>query len=382
VTLRRLLPAVAAALALVAGTPASAAPLRLTLPEPTGPHSVGTVSLHLIDPARQDPGATTPRELMISLWYPARSVAGYPRAPWLAPGAAAQFALDNGARPGDLQVPLTHGREGAPVDGCGDRLPVVLYSHGNDSFRSANTMVVEELASRGYLVVTIDHTGDALTEFPDGRLVRPLPDSEQTGAMIAAARVADARFVLNQLAVLNSGGNPDAERHPLPAGLRNAMDLNKVGMFGYSAGAPTVTSTMYEDRRVDAGLSLDGPVQGSVVNAGLDRPYLLVDGKSSRQRVPDLQTFWANLLGWRLDIALRGVEHLSYSDYEVLIPQAAQLLGLTPQQVQDEIGTVDPARAVAMQQAYPLAFFDLHLRHQGHLLDGPSPRFPEVVFIP
>jgi hypothetical protein len=34
-----------------------------------------------------------------------------------------------------------------------------------------------------------------------------------------------------------------------------------------------------------------------------------------------------------------------------------------------------------MQRAYPLAFFDLHLRHRGHLLDVPSPRFPEVTFI-
>ena len=28
------------------------------------------------------------------------------------------------------------------------------------------------------------------------------------------------------------------------------------------------------------------------------------------------------------------------------------------------IGTLDPARAVRIQQAYPLAFFDLHLRHR------------------
>jgi hypothetical protein len=288
--------------------------------------------------------------------------------------------VDNGVRPDDLRVPLTHGRDGAPVDRC--RLPVVLYSPGNDSFRSANTVVVEELASRGYLVVTVDHTGDALTEMPDGRVLRPIPDGEQTGAVIAAARVADIRFVLDQLVALNSGANPDAERHVLPAGLAGAMDLDKVGMFGYSAGGPTVASTMYEDRRVDAGLSLDGPVGGPVVNAGLDRPYLLVDGKSSRQDIADLQTFWGNLRGWRLNIALHGAAHETYGDFEVLIPQAAQLLGLTAQQVEQEIGTVAPARAVAVQRAYPAAFFDLHLRHQGHLLDGPSPRFPEVAFVP
>jgi hypothetical protein len=56
---------------------------------------------------------------------------------------------------------------------------------------------------------------------------------------------------------------------------------------------------------------------------------------------------------------------------------------MTDQQIQDWIGTLDPARAVRIQQAYPLAFFDQHLRHRiRHLLDGPSPAFPEVEFIP
>jgi predicted dienelactone hydrolase len=228
----------------------------------------------------------------------------------------------------------------------------------------------------------MDHTGDALTEFPGGRVVRQQPDGPGTGEAISVARVGDARFVLDQLAVLNSGGNPDAERRVLPDGLTGAMNLSNIGMFGYSAGGPTTASTMYEDPRVLAGLNLDGPVTGPVVTAGLDRPYMLVDARATRQGIPDLQTFWTNLRGWRLDIALTGAKHLTYSDYEVMLPQAAGLLGLTQQQVEQEIGTTVPARAVATQRAYPLAFFDLHLRHQGHLLDAPSPRFPEVTFIP
>ncbi|GAB3891694.1 hypothetical protein GCM10029964_065280 [Kibdelosporangium lantanae] len=69
--------------AIAAGAVVTPPPLQLTLPEPTGPYEVGTTSVHLVDPARHDPwdppGA--PRELMISLWYPAQSTAGHPRAP-------------------------------------------------------------------------------------------------------------------------------------------------------------------------------------------------------------------------------------------------------------------------------------------------------------
>ena len=39
------------------------------------------------------------------------------------------------------------------------------------------------------------------------------------------------------------------------------------------------------------------------------------------------------------------------------------------------IGTFDPARAVTIEQAYPLAFVDLHLRNSGNVLDDPSPAF-------
>ena len=46
------------------------------------------------------------------------------------------------------------------------------------------------------------------------------------------------------------------------------------------------------------------------------------------------------------------------------------------------IGTIDPGSTVAAERAYIGAFFDLHLRHRdNHLLDGPSPRYPDVQFL-
>ncbi|MFI5672775.1 hypothetical protein [Streptomyces sp. NPDC051704] len=75
--------------------------------------------------------------------------------------------------------------------------------------------------------------------------------------------------------------------------------------------------------------------------------------------------------------------HVSYGDNEALFPQVAKVYGWSGQQLRDVIGTLDPDQAVKIQQAYPLAFFDEHLRrHWGHLLDGPSPSFPAVTFVP
>jgi hypothetical protein len=231
-------------------------------------------------------------------------------------------------------------------------------------------------------VVTIDHTYDAeAVEFPDGHVVRGLPDGAEADP--ARTRVADTRFVLDQLRLLGTGGNPDAEHRGLPDGLRGSLDLCRIGMFGESAGGSATANTMFEDRRITAGLSMDGPMFGPVVTGGLDRPFLLMDAnRTSRKLLPDQQTFWSNLRGWRLNTGLPGAAHISYGDEELLVPQIAPLLGWSQEEIDKQIGTLRPERVEAVQRAYPLAFFDLHLRHEGHLLDGPSSRYPEVTFIP
>jgi hypothetical protein len=140
---------------------------------------------------------------------------------------------------------------------------------------------------------------------------------------------------------------------------------------------------MGEDRRVRAGLSFDGPMQSNPpVPAELDRPFMLMTAEFTRAAEPSVAEFWSHLRGWRLNIQADGAIHSSYCDVQWLVPQVAAVIGMSDDELRGWIGTLDPARAVRIQQAYPLAFFDLHLRHRGHLLDGPSPAFPEVKFLP
>jgi predicted dienelactone hydrolase len=283
-------------------------------------------------------------------------------------------------------VPLTHGAVGAPVDRDRGGRPVVLYSPGGGSTRDSGTVLVEELVSRGYIVATIDHTHDAtVVEFPDGRVETPaIPDTPDAGEHAVAVRVADTRFVLNTLTALNAGANPDAEHRNLPAGLPGALRMSSVAMFGHSLGGATAAAAMLEDQRITAGVNLDGTFYGPVVNAGLDRPFLLVSAQDhGRDTDESWAKFWANQRGWRLNLQLTGSKHMSFTDLQVLIPQTAGVLNVPPDAVQQAVGTVDPDRSIKNQRAYLTAFFNMHLRHrEGHLLDRPSQRFPEMQFIP
>ena len=50
--------------------------------------------------------------------------------------------------------------------------------------------------------------------------------------------------------------------------------MKRIGMFGHSFGGASTSSAMYADKRIRAGLGLDGAVLGPVAEARLDRPYL------------------------------------------------------------------------------------------------------------
>ncbi|MDH6214323.1 dienelactone hydrolase [Streptomyces pseudovenezuelae] len=370
--------------------------MRLTLPVPTGPRRLGTISLHLIDHARRDPwtSPSVPRELMISMWYPTSHTRGYRHAPWLPPMATELYRQQVGRELrtplDDVDFPVTHARQGAPMEARPHGHPVVLFSPGYGALRETCTALVEDLASHGYVVVTIDHTYEAtIVEFPGGRLELSRQPAEPTDDDIGTAlrvRQDDTRFVLNELALLNAGRNPDSEHRRLPHSLRGSLDLSRVGMFGHSLGGDTAAETMAQDRRILAGVDLDGSINGTVAATGLDRPFLLMSNAThGRHNDPSWAEFWSHLRGWRLGLRLRRSGHQTYTDLSPLAQRLEKALPLPPEVVAaltTAIGTINADRAVAAERAYLRAFFDLHLRDRDdHLLSGASPRYPEIEFV-
>jgi dienelactone hydrolase len=376
----------AAALQRAARQPACAA--QLTLPAPTGHYRLGTVSLDLIDFSRPDPWvpAIPFRELIVQFTYPAVEVDRYPRAPYFTDVLARAYEKYADI-PVALNWPVTHAHAGAPVRQREGGWPVVLYSPGLGDERNDTTCIVEDLASRGYVVVTIDHVHDSgVVELPDGRVETtavppPPPDDNPQTTKEIDARAADVSFVLDSLAVISRGGNPGHERRPLPAGLHRALDLSRVGMFGHSDGGSTAAHVLHTDARLKAGISMDGTLYTPQAVAGSSRPLLLF----GRQDLDSFEAatwdeFWQRQRGPKLQLSLLDSTHASFTDFAALVPQAACILGEPQKWVNDFVGTIGE-RAVAVERAYLAAWFDRYLRHHpSDLLTGPSARYPEVVF--
>lgn len=369
-----------------------------TLPEPTGSEPIGVVDLHLIDASRHDPYVPArTRELMVSIWYPAADPAAVPLRPWVSERMWRAYAdgLAKAGLPitGSLTLGSSHGHLDAAADSAAGQRPIVLFSPGMGMPRETSTAQAEDLASHGFIVVTMSHTYESTaTEFPDGRLESSLlpqgADANEVNAQIGQAiqaRVADTRFVLDRLTDLNSGIDPDADGHPLPANLAGMLDLSKIAMFGHSLGGATAAQVMHDDGRVVAGVDLDGTLLGSVLTDGLDRPFVLI-GRTDHGRAqdPSWQQFWANDRGPKIEFRLDGSQHLSFCDNQLIVPALAAA-GIVPADFAAKVvGTIAPQDSLDLQRGYLRTIFNTTFGRYDDLTKNPATILlhPEMIPVP
>ncbi|WP_329209987.1 alpha/beta hydrolase [Streptomyces sp. NBC_00683] len=363
-----------------APTPATSA-ATLELPRPTGPYAVGTDVLHLTDHDRTDPWVPDSgnRELMVSVHYPALPGGGSGPAPYMSTEEAqlflAQRKLDGIVPATVVSSTSTHARTDARA--ARGRFPLVLLSPGFGTPRATLTSLAEDLASRGYVVASVDHAYESTgTAFPGGRMLtcaacdaaEAAPDEAAERAVlktVSTGRADDLTFVLDRLT------------GPRPAWDKSRMiDRRRVAAAGHSIGGSAAASTMLADSRVDAGINMDGTFFDPIHRSGIgDRPFLML-GTDAGHRPGGADGSWdegwQHLDGWKRWLTVKDAGHFTFTD----IPELGEQLGLPV----DPAATLSGDRSTRITRDYVAAFLDLHLRgRQQPLLDGPSPDNPEVV---
>ncbi|WP_432080894.1 alpha/beta hydrolase family protein [Streptomyces sp. WAC 04229] len=359
---------------LLGAAPASSTPAAaLELPSSTGPHPVGRHILHLVDRHRTDPWVPTARgrELMVSVSYPARSSGGTSTA--YMTEAEAQRLLEARALAGVVPAATvagtrTHAREAAPS--APGRFPLILLSPGFSMPRTTLTSLAEELAGRGYVVAAVDHAYESVgTESPGGG-IPPCVACDRVGvdveeATVVEGRAADLSFVIDEL----------TDRRRVGA-LARMIDPHRIGIAGHSIGGAAAMATMAADRRVRAGINLDGDFFVRDAGSGLGRrPFMMVGAGSTHSpdsTGTDWAATWNRLHGWKRWLTVTGAEHFSFTD----LPWLAGRLGLA-----DPAVPLSYERGWCITRDYVGAFFDLHLRGVPQpLLHGSTGSRPEVEF--
>jgi len=259
----------------------------------------------------------------------------------------------------------THSCLAAPVlEGA---WPVVVFTHGYTGTFTDYTFLFEDLASRGYVVASVDHTYEAAAvALPDGRLVKsvfgsPFSDggrADNEAFMSAeAVRLRDVQFVVDELARLNA--LPDSP-------FTGRIDTASIAIAGHSFGGLTALQAVQQDARIRAAVLIDGVVTEQAVHA-TEKPVLMLD--AGRVRWDDeTRHLWNKLQGPRYAVNLRDAEHVTPTDAVWLASGAVRT------------GHMSPENTVAAVREYVAAFLEAHLlgRPVVPLLTEPSMRYPDA----
>ncbi|MDP9605689.1 UNVERIFIED_ORG: putative dienelactone hydrolase [Variovorax paradoxus] len=256
------------------------------LPAPRGPYAVGTQVFRWVDGERAEDATADPddrRNVVVQAWYPAAS----------GQGAAPRYIDGLGRLPSFVSlIPGlvmqrydridTHARVDAPVATQRTRWPVVLFSPGYGASRAFYSGLLADLASRGFVVLALDHAYEApVVELADGRLATPVerflpddPDRLRYMSERQSVRAADLRFVAGQI------GRPGAFG-PLLSG---RLDPQRIAAIGHSFGGASAVEAAMSDARIRAVANIDGTLYGRAAIDPMPVPFLLLESDHRETR--------------------------------------------------------------------------------------------------
>jgi len=384
---------------------------HLWLPKPSGPYSVGTRNLYFIDSDRPEsftPDPNDHREVCARVWYPAEKPIGGK------PVSYAENAKERG-RILTRHIPIpsfifnhlslveTHSYRDAKVLKGNQLFPIVIFSHAYWGGILQNTVLMEELASHGYIAISIGHAHEtpyfvesdgSMRAFDPFNEEYQLRSAERKAAKhiehkivqtqnrqeldmlfraicaqrpksIESVRIwaTDISFTIDELEKMDSDNGMFAGR----------LDTDRIGVLGHSMGGTASGQVCLTDQRCKAGINMDGMQLGDMIERNLSCPFMFMhhDNTGARNKMLN-RIFFEQSEGPAYLVLIRGTRHMNFSDFSLY--GHASLARLT-----DVAGKIGGKRCIRILNDYVLAFFNKHLKGQdSDLLDGSSPEYPEV----
>jgi dienelactone hydrolase len=368
----------------------------LHLPTPDGAHAVGRVSLTITDNKRDESLTEAPddkRTLRADIYYPAIDDSS------IAPGVylEAEIAESITGLPAFATNPITpNWLPNAQPATSGGPYPVLLFSPGVDGPPTFYTTLIENLTSRGYIIVVIWHSYTfGRTIFPDGHIIESNfeangamwdgPDGDRDAAKQRVTRVwaADSVSTLDEI----------VRRNESDTLLRGLFDLEKIGVFGHSFGGQNAAAAMTLDDRFGAGLNMDGTsILSDILDNGVKAPFAFVydtfepplEYLARENRTVD--SWWTDWTPRNCPPAIRANSSMPYIfqiDGLAHDGFGTDLLHLRP--LFGTVVTEDMVGAIEFDAMLPTItnliddFFDIHICGQEKKIDTTSPVLHEGI---
>jgi len=201
---------------------------------------------------------------------------------------------------GSVDLPLMplEARRDVPLRNVEEKLPVIFFSHGFGAFRTQSPDLCDHLASRGYVVVAVDHPGRMLTDLLPCLFSPALP-----GCDLAGFGEDDSPRQMRDAVAWLQSEVADEESF-----LFDAVDLSARGIVGHSAGGGTAGSMTDQD----GFRALVSMAAGPAINSS--SPSLFISGVCDGI-VTDAQVQEGWLASPDADLLrMNGAGHLPFSD--------------------------------------------------------------------
>ncbi|RDU25228.1 alpha/beta hydrolase family protein [Anaerosacchariphilus polymeriproducens] len=380
------------------------------MPEPTGTYQTGTKIYHYINENSDKnfiEDENNEREIMIQVWYPAQNIKDKKRSN-IIPNSKIflkeiakeynipEFLLDY------LKYTKSNSFDDAEISNSCNSYPLIILNHGLGTSRLLHITQAENLASHGYIVVSIDHTYSSIkTLFPNGKSTNFMISEDKLNTSleyrigVEKMWVKDIKFIVDRFIKANS----DTESF-----FNGKVDINNIGIFGHSFGGAAAFDLCYNDSRFKAGIDLDGSLysctQYKPDNKSMNKPFMFVFSDEHFQfcktvlersyTTEDLKKMGFTreqyekakdemLLPYKATaknggnvLYIKNTKHYNFTDLQLVSP-LIRFTGMT--------GNIDGERASYIVNQYVLDFFNKHLKNiDGKLLEGPNQKFPEVIF--
>lgn len=338
------------------------------LPTPGGPFEVGTKIYELEDQTREEiytDTETDNRKIKYQIWYPTDDTEGFQKAKWITEGKVLTRQLAKSFRLPAFM--LDHTAEidsnsylGAPVSNVENSYPVVVISHGWQGFRELHTDFAEELASHGFIAVSIDHTyGSQAVKFEDGSVAYLNEDALPSQASNPAAFKKSSTLLVNTYGEDVAAVLDDLERQNTDGDFKDQLDLDVLGVLGHSTGGGGDVYIALKDSRIKALMGLDAwvePIGTEVLEQGLDIPALFI---RSEQWSQGPNNIGLDLLRKNSEdatlIQMNRTVHVDFSMAYMYSP-LAKYVGFS--------GEMGGRKSIEIQKEIILDFFDYNLRNQ------------------
>jgi hypothetical protein len=246
--------------------------------------------------------------------------------------------------------------------------PVLFFSHGYGGIEFQNTVLMQELASHGYVCFSINHPYESIVAvFSDGSVIYETDDYPHSSLNESLdIWAADTAFLLGQL---NISSNPN-----IPEIFWGKLDFEHIGALGHSFGGSTAEELCLIDFRFDVGISLDSPHFRHALELNMTKPFMLLSGPDYGGRIAnETDIIYANSESICYGLLVEGTRHHNFADVN-LWSSLLKSFGL--------LGTIDGYRMLDILNDYIRAFFDKHIKNiDSGLLEGPSANYPEVTFL-